>query len=221
MKHVIRYTIYFTGLFLITIGINMSIASGLGVSPVSAFILPLSKVIQVDLGTVTTSTYILFVLIQMGLLKKRFKLKNLLQVPFSILFGFFITWTGSLMMDVSNQSYLIRLVVLLCSLVICAVGATLYIAMDVVPNPPEGLLLAICERYALPFSKVKVCSDCLFVTIGFIMILLCIHNNSMIREGTVIAALCTGQLIGSFSKMSSDKLKQIAFYHPVKSVLSI
>lgn len=91
MKLVNRVGLYFIGLFIITIGINLSIISGLGISPVSAFTLPLSEAVNISLGTITIITYVIFVLIQILVLKKNFKKKNLLQAAFSFAFGFLLT----------------------------------------------------------------------------------------------------------------------------------
>lgn len=212
LKHINRIALYFLGLFIITVGINLSIKSGLGISPISAFTYPLSEVLQISLGTITTCTYTIFVLIQIILLKKNFKVKNLLQVPFSIAFGFFVDMTGFMMKDLYFDHYFIQMIVLLCSLFICAVGASIYMAMDIVPNPPEGLILSICERFSWPFSKVKLYSDCFFVSLGLSICLLFIGDIIAIREGTIIAALLTGKLIGIISKLLSSSLQKIAFY---------
>ena len=211
MKNITRFIIYIFGLLIITIGINLSIVSGLGISPVSAFTLPLSQTIQMSLGTVTTIIYIIFVLIQFALLKKQFKKKNILQVPFSVVFGFFVDLTGSYMKGITLNSYLSQFIVLLISILICAIGATLYIAMDIVPNAPEGLQLAICERFHKPFSKIKMASDCIFVLLGFIIAILFLDGVTAIREGTILSALLTGQLIGMFAKKLNPILHQITF----------
>lgn len=216
MKNMIRFIIYIFGLFNITIGINLSIVSGLGISPVSAFTLPLSQSLQISLGTITTVIYIVFVLVQYLLLKDRFKKKNILQIPFSIVFGFFVNLTGSFMKGIQLNTYMSQLGILLISILICAIGATLYIAMDIVPNAPEGLQLAFCERFNWPFSKVKMASDCLFVFVGFIIGVLFLNGNTAIREGTILSALLTGKLIGLFSQKVNPILHKIVFQEDVR-----
>lgn len=212
MKYILRIMIYFFGLFIITIGINLSIVSGLGISPVSAFTLPISKSLNMSLGAVTTCAYVVFVFIQYLLLKEKFKKRNILQIPFSIAFGFFVDFTGSFMNNIELNSYGAQFLVLIFSIIICAVGATLYIVMDIVPNAHEGLQLSVCERFNLPFSKVKIASDCIFVFIGFMITFLFLEGNTAIREGTILSALLTGKIIGVFSKKAGSMLKKIAFY---------
>ena len=169
MKQVVRFSLYFVGLFAIALGINLAILSDLGVSPVSAFTVPLSQVVHISLGIVTSICYSVFVLIEIAVLGKRFRLKNLLQVPFSIVFGFFVDFIGSLFSAITLPDYAIRFVVMMVGVVACAVGAVMYIAMDVVPNPPEGLILAFCERFDIPFGRLKIMTDCIFVTLGILL----------------------------------------------------
>ena len=64
MKQINRILLYFAGLFIIALGINLAILSNLGVSPVSAFTVPLSEAVNIDLGTVTAVCYAGFVLIE-------------------------------------------------------------------------------------------------------------------------------------------------------------
>ena len=50
LKYLIRFGLYFFGLFIISVGINLAILSNLGVSPVSAFTVPLSHAVHISLG---------------------------------------------------------------------------------------------------------------------------------------------------------------------------
>lgn len=211
MKMWIRILLYLFGLFMITIGINLSIISVLGISPVSAFTYPLSEASQISLGTITVTTYTILVLIQWMLLKDQFKKKDLLQIPFSICFGFFVDLTGRMLQFLQVDSYMSRMIIMLTGVVICAIGATIYITMDIVPNAPEGFNLAIAQRFQLSFSKSKILSDCMFISIGAIISLISFGGIIAIREGTLISALLTGKLIGVFTRRMEPILKKIAF----------
>lgn len=207
----IRLLLYFAGLFIIAVGINLAVNSALGVSPVSALTVPISQISGISLGTVTVAVYAVFVLIQLAVLGRRFRPKLLLQTPFSLAFGWFINYSGSLLRWVQPTGYVQQLTLLLLSLVVCSLGATLYIAMDVVPNPPEGLLLAICARFGVAFPQVKMATDCVFVALGALLSLLFMGHVTAIREGTVIGALLMGRLIGLFTKRLGPTLRRLAF----------
>lgn len=189
----------------------MAILSDLGVSPVSAFTVPLSEAVDISLGTVTAVCYAGFVLIEMIVLGKKFRPKNLLQIPFSIVFGFFINFIGTLLSHSTLPNYGVRVIVMLVSIVICAAGAAVYITMDIVPNAPEGLILAFCERFGKEYGPLKILTDCIFVALGIIVSLVCLGGVSAIREGTVISALVTGKLTGIFLSQWKELLQKMAF----------
>lgn len=210
MKLVIRVILYLLGLFFIAIGINLAIISNLGVSPVSAFIVPISQITKISLGIVTVFIYILFVVIQKVLLGENFHKKNLLQVPFALAVGFFIDFTGVILRKwITATSYQMQLMLIFLSIIICAFGAVLYILMDIVPNPPEGLLLAIFRRTGIGFGKLKVWSDCIFVLIGIVISLIFMRHVYAIREGTIICALLTGKAFGIFQTYMEPAFKKI------------
>ena len=211
MKMVNRVLLYLFGLFIITIGINLSIISALGISPVSAFTYPLSEATHISLGTITIITYVCLVGIQWILLGKKFKIKNLLQAPFSFAFGFFVDITGQMLSFINPTNYLEQFILMLLGIVICAFGATIYIVMDIVPNAPEGFNIALSERFNMPFSKAKIISDLLFILIGVIISIAFLGSINAIREGTLISAILTGKMIGIFTKYMKTPLLKIAF----------
>lgn len=94
MKYIIRLTLYFAGLFILALVINLAIKSNLGVSPVSALPLSISNITSSSLGTVTICVYTLFAFAQILILRREFKLKSLLQIFFSFVFGFFVDFTS-------------------------------------------------------------------------------------------------------------------------------
>lgn len=209
MNYVRRLLLYFLGLFIIAVGINLAVKSALGISPVSALTVPLSQISGISLGTVTVIVYAFFVLLQIIILGRQFRAKLLLQSPFSIAFGLFLNYTSSLFDWINLANYLQQMIMLLLSIVVCSIGAALYITMDIVPNAPEGLTLAICKRFDIPFSQVKLISDCIFVSVGIALCLLFLGKVTAIREGTVIAALLTGKMIGFFLKIGEKPLEKL------------
>lgn len=213
-KPAVRILLYLGGLFTIALGINLAIKSNLGVSPVSAFTLPLSQITGISLGTVTILTYVVFVLLQIGTLGKQFRAKNLLQAPFSVAFGFFVDFTGHLMKGFHVNGYPMQLAFTVMGILVCAVGAAVYIAMDVVPNAPEGLILSICETTGVPFSKMKMLGDCAFVALGIALSLIFMGRVTAIREGTVLSALITGKIIGIIAKRCKPLFQKVV---PIKT----
>lgn len=64
---------YFIGLFVMTIGIALSVKSNLGVSPVSSIPYTMTCVWGIEMGKATILFHIVLVLIQILLLRRKFK----------------------------------------------------------------------------------------------------------------------------------------------------
>ncbi|NBG89382.1 YczE/YyaS/YitT family protein [Isachenkonia alkalipeptolytica] len=195
-----RLLIYISGLFLLAMGVAFSIKSGLGVSPVSSFPYALSLVFNMDVGLLSTIVFSFYVVLQIVLLRRNFQLKNLFQLAIASLFGFFVSLSNTIIAPLSPVGYFSQLALLGISLVLIAIGIIFYLAANVIPQPPEGLVLALQKVTKVPFSKVKVMFDVTSVSLAGLLLIFFHGNVVGLREGTVIAALGVGKLIGIFSK---------------------
>ena len=87
-----RLICYFVGLFIMTAGIAISVKSNLGVSPVSSIPYTVTRCWGLEMGKATILFHCVLVLIQVLILRKKFQLKSLLQIPVGIVFGYFTTF---------------------------------------------------------------------------------------------------------------------------------
>ena len=92
----IRTALYFVGLFVMTIGIALSVKSNLGVSPVSSIPYTMTCVWGIEMGKATILFHIVLVLLQILLLRRKFKPAQLLQVLVGVVFGYFTTFCNYL-----------------------------------------------------------------------------------------------------------------------------
>lgn len=90
-KLLLRLSVYFAGLFVMTIGIALSVKSNLGVSPVSSIPYTMTRVWGIEMGNATIIFHCALVLIQFLILRKSFSPLILLQIPVGIIFGKFTT----------------------------------------------------------------------------------------------------------------------------------
>ena len=72
----VRLPMYFIGLFVMTIGIALSVKSNLGVSPVSSIPYTITCVWGIEMGKATILFHIVLVLIQILLLRKNLNWYN-------------------------------------------------------------------------------------------------------------------------------------------------
>lgn len=99
-KFVTKLLFYFGGLIVMTLGVVISVKSDLGVTPISSIPYTMTVVWGMDLGIATMLFSVFMVLLQIVILRKKFKIINLLQLPIGILFGAFLTVCGKLMAPV-------------------------------------------------------------------------------------------------------------------------
>lgn len=202
-----RFFIYVFGLFLMTIGISFSIKADLGVSPVSSIPYTLTLIAGIEMGKATILFHIVLILIQVVILKKEFKIKNLGQIPVAVMFGYFTTFSNYLLTFIpSPENYIIRLFFLMISIIFVAIGIFLYLPADIIPLAGEGAMQAISQKSGIEFSKVKVAFDTAMVFISGTACLIIIHGPGSVGAGTVISALLVGVVLSFIMKAFRFKL---------------
>lgn len=140
----VRVPMYFIGLFLMTIGIAISVKSNLGVSPVSSIPYTMTCVWGIEMGRATIIFHCALVLLQILLLRKEFKYINLLQVIVGIIFGYFTTFCNYLASLLpATDNIVIRLAMMLISTVFIALGIFMYLPADLMPLAGEGAMQAV------------------------------------------------------------------------------
>ncbi len=206
----IRILFYLGGLLIMTLGVALSVKSALGVSPISSIPYTITCVTGMDLGVATIVFSIFMVILQVVLLRKQFKLINLLQLPIGILFGLFLSFCCGLMAYLPVPSGIIlKLVLMLISTVIVALGVFLYVPAGFVPLAPEGAMLAICTITKLKFPTVKLYSDITMVVISGITCLVVMKELGSVGIGTIIAAVLVGNEVKLMTKFFGKRRDQI------------
>lgn len=210
----VRIPMYFVGLFIMTIGIALSVKSNLGVSPVSSIPYTMTCVWGIEMGKATIIFHAALVFIQILILRKRFKPINLLQVVVGIVFGYFTTFCNYLATYLpSTDNTVMRIVLMLVSTVFIAVGIFFYLPADLIPLAGEGVMQAVSDVTKIEFSKVKIGFDCSMVVISVITCLICIHSLGSVGVGTVIAAFLVGFNLGRVNKAFGAKRDKLLGKH--------
>lgn len=162
------------------------------------------------MGKATILFHCFLVVVQILLLRKKFKPINLMQVVAGIVFGYFTTfcnWCVSFLPDPS--SIVVRLIMILVSTVVDAFGIFLYMPPNIMPLAGEGAMKAISDISKIEFPKVKIGFDVSMVVISLISCLVFIKSFGSVGIGTIIAAFLVGTVLGFISKRfgaARDKL---------------
>lgn len=201
-----RLILYLAGLFIMTLGISMSVKSNLGVSPVSSIPYTITCVFGLEMGKATILFHTVLVILQIIILRRNFKIKNLLQIVVGIVFGYFTTFSNYLFSYIPTpENMVFRLLMMLGSTVLIAAGIFFYLPADIVPLAGEGAIKAISEVTKIRFSNVKIAFDITMVLISLITCLLVLRELGSVGIGTVIAAVLVGAVLGAFNKRFGEK----------------
>lgn len=202
VQYLKRITIYVAGLLFVAFGVAFSINSNLGVSPVNSLPYVISLISGMELGTCIIAVYSFYILLQIIIFRNEFKWVNLTQVLFSFLFGYFTDFSKWVMGDFAIPGYPGRLLMLLASIILIAVGLSLYVDVRLVNMPMEGLTHAISEKVlkGKPFHETKVIVDCTAVGLSILFSLVFLRRLEGVREGTVISALLIGKVMKPIQK---------------------
>ena len=204
-----RLLFYIGGLLIMTFGVAVSIRSDLGVSPISSIPYTLTCVAGMDMGLSTTVCSIAFIIMQVIILRKDFKLYDLLQLPVSIMFGAFMSFcTGLTVYMPEPGNFAMKILMMLVSTVIVAIGVYMYVSSGYITLPTEGIMIAVVRVWKFQFGSVKRAFDISMVVISAVTCLICIKELGSVGIGTIISAVLVGteiKLLTKWTGKAKDK----------------
>ena len=200
MNKLKRYLLFFVGLFINALGVSLITKASLGTSPISSIPYVLSLKFPLTLGNFTIIFSILLILLQILILRKNFKIENILQIPVSIAFGYFIDLTMYMFFWVNPQNYLVKVIALLVGCMILGFGVYIEVVADVVMLPGESFVRAIVQTWNTNFGTTKIIFDSSMTIIAGVLSFAFWGKLNGVREGTIIAALLVGFIARLFGK---------------------
>ena len=202
METLKRYLIFLVGLFVNSLGVSLITKANLGTSPISSIPYVLSLNFPFTLGNFTIFFSIFLIVLQLIILRKNFKLEHILQIPVSIIFGYFIDLTMILFFWVNPEAYIMKIVYLLIGCLILGAGVYMEVLADVVMLPGESFVRAIVLTWKTNFGTTKICFDVSMSVTAAVLSFVFAGRLAGVREGTVIAAL----LVGFIARLIGKKL---------------
>ena len=154
----------------------------------------------------------LMIFTQIIILRKKFKPVDFLQFPLAFLFGYFTDFGLWLVRAVPIDFYPIRLFMVVLGTLTLGFGIALAVIANVIMNSGEALVRVISDTIHKDFANVKIVFDVCNVSLSIILSLI-FFNFTIVgaREGTLIAAFCTGIAV---------KLSRKLLFDPINSLLA-
>lgn len=206
----VRYLYLIMGVFCTGMGIALARKSDLGISPVSS----IPNVISLKFDFFTVGTWVMIwnfvmILIQVLILKKDFKLVQLLQFPISLLLGVFTDLGVMIVAGIPTDYYIVRILIILSSVVVLATGVVFMLTSNTIMNVGEALVNVIATKLNKNFGTIKVIFDLTLVSISVIVSFIIFKEIRGTREGTVITACLTGFVVKLLSKILKKPLEKL------------
>ena len=202
-----RLVLCIVSFLILAVGVAFTKVSGLGVSPISSFPNVLSIGLPfMTIGNWTIIYYLFMILAQYLMLRKDFKIFQLLQIPFSFLFGFSTDLNVWLLSHIAPDSYIMQLVFTFIGIAILGFGIMLAVSANVIMNSPEATVQAISIKTGKEFGTIKTIFDISCVTAAIIISFILCGKVVGIREGTIISAICVGFAVKLSNKLFKAKV---------------
>lgn len=195
-----RYLILTIGIFIVSLGVAAITKANLGTSPISAVPYVLSLYFPLTLGQFTIIFNLILFVAQLALLRKNFKASNILQIPVSFMFGYFIDFSMFLLRDLEPETYIFKLFMLVAGCTTLAFGVYTELLADVVMLPADSFVRAVVSTIKGNFGTTKIIFDVSMTLTGASLSFLFMNHLEGVREGTIVSALLVGFIAGIIGK---------------------
>lgn len=198
---ILRFAVMFFGLALVAASVALTRASGLGTSPISCIPAVLSFTTAWTIGTWTFVVNVLFVLVQIILLRSDFNPIQFLQIAFVFVFSAMIDFFVPFCEFIPMPNYGFELFYTILGVFMTGFGIFLQVKASLITLPGEGIVLAVSKVTKIPFPKCKVAFDTSQGVIGVIISLIAMGGLFGVREGTILSALFVGVVVNFCNKL--------------------
>ena len=202
-----RYLLCALSLFILGFGVAFTKVAEMGVSPISSIANVMSiGVPQLSIGNWLIIENCLMIVVQIILLRREFKLFQLLQIPVSLLFGYCTDFGVWVLSFIAPENYAGRLVFVALGILTLGLGISVSVTANVIMNPPESAVLAIAKVIRKEFGDIKTFFDLSCVAVAVVLSFIFSGKIVGIREGTLLCACCVGFAVKLFNKLTKEKL---------------
>lgn len=197
--------IYFSGLVILCLGTVLNTKTNLGVAAISCVSYVLSKTTNLTLGMATFLIFCIFIVMQ-WIINKRIDLLTVLQLPVSLLFGRLTDLVNTRILVFEANDLVSGFIMLAFAIVLSALGVTLMVSQNLVPNAPDGAVQAIANKLGWTFGKAKVVFDLVCISISAVIALFMSGHLIGIGIGSLLSMLLIGNCCNVFKRVFGKEL---------------
>lgn len=195
-----KYFWFIAGVIINSFGIALITKANMGTSPITSVAYVLSLKFPLTLGQFSFLMNLVFILLQIILLRRNFKPLQLLQLVVNIIFSYCIDLSMSLLSVFHFDNLISQIIALLLGCIVLGLGISIEVAPDVLMVPGEGLVRAISTVANKRFGTVKVVFDTTLVIIAVIMSFIFWGRLHGLGLGTIVSALFVGHVVNFINR---------------------
>lgn len=220
MNHIVPRLLFFVlGTGINSMGISLITLGSLGTSPISSTPYVASLAFPaLSFGMTTFIWNVLFILIQVALLRRRFKPSQFLQVAANLLFSAMIDVSMALFGFLHPTALWQQLLCVVAGCVVLALGIVIEVAPNVIVVPGEGVVRALAIVTGVRYGTVKAVFDVSLIVIAVVLSLVCFHGLRGVGVGTIVSALLVGPVINVINRVFRfpDRIRALALAHDAR-----
>lgn len=202
MPYIVKRIICFlAGIAIESFGIALITKSNLGTSPISsiAWVTTL-RFSQISFGVTTFVMNVLFVVVELMLLRRDFQPIQYLQLAVTFWFASTLDVSMNLLVWFSPDTWWEQGIGLLLGCTILALGICMEVAPGLIMVPGEGVVNAFAIVTKARFGTLKVCFDVSLIIIAGILSFVFFSGIRGLGIGTIVAAIITGQIVNVINR---------------------
>ena len=162
---------------------------------------------NLNFGDITFILYALFVVVQLWIRGKERSIYDLLQFPLSLAFSRVLNlFDGMILYHSDAHSFFSNLLLLLLAILLTGMGAAMTVNMRLVPNPGDGIVAALAQRFGREQGYMKNIFDVGCVSVTCVIGLAVSGRIVGIGIGTLVAMLGVGRAISLTNHLFREKM---------------
>lgn len=206
-KNIKRYLLIVVGFMIVGTACAFTLKANIGVGAWDALAKSTSELSGLEVGTMGMIFNCSCVVGQVIVLRKKFKIIQILQIPLSILLGSVINFVLYDLLVFEFNSFAGGILMYIGGSTVCAFGVSIVMLLDEVTFALEGFCMALVNVIPVKFHIVRQGADVLSV-IAVVILTLVFHIPWSIGVGTIIGMLTFGPTLGIFMKLFKPILKK-------------
>lgn len=213
-----KFALLVLGVAITHFGVALSMVPDIGIGAYDAFGLTVAYATGIDVSIIYIVMSGVFILGQILIERKSFRLMELFQLVFMFGSGFFVSVFSNYVFDgLVIEHYALKLFVLAAAIAVKAVGLIIIIESYFIRVPMEGFCVCIADRTRFSIGKIRMAFDVLFV-VGMAIITPAAGVPWTMREGTAISFLIHGPMLDLLQKPTRKLFSKIGIRAPATAM---